>query len=133
MCLDDRYDDGGFSGGNLDRPALHRLLDDIRGRRASTASSCYKVDRLSRSLLDFARLVEVFDAHQVSLVSVTQPINTRDSAGRLMLNVLLSLRPVRARARSATAPGTRSTRRGARACGRAASRCSATASQTASS
>ncbi len=89
VCLDDRYDDGGFSGGNLDRPALHRLLDDIQAGRIDCVV-CYKVDRLSRSLLDFARLVEVFDAHEVSLVSVTQPINTRDSAGRLMLNVLLS-------------------------------------------
>ncbi|HOX27244.1 MAG TPA: recombinase family protein [Candidatus Krumholzibacteria bacterium] len=89
ICLEERYDDGGWSGGNLDRPALHRLLDDIKADRVDCVI-CYKVDRLSRSLLDFARLVELFDKHQVSLVSVTQPINTADSTGRLMLNILLS-------------------------------------------
>ena len=89
ICLDDRYDDGGFSGGNLERPALTRLLADIEASKVDCIV-VYKVDRLSRSLLDFARLVEVLDAHNVSFVSVTQPINTADSAGRLMLNVLLS-------------------------------------------
>ena len=89
VCLDDRYDDGGWSGGNLDRPALERLMADIEAGRVDCVV-IYKVDRLSRSLLDFARLVEVFDKHGVSLVSVTQPINTADSTGRLMLNILLS-------------------------------------------
>jgi site-specific DNA recombinase len=89
VCLDDRYDDGGWSGGNLERPALGRLREDIASGRIDCVV-VYKVDRLSRSLLDFTRLVEVFDKHGVSMVSVTQPINTADSSGRLMLNVLLS-------------------------------------------
>ncbi len=89
VLLDDRFDDGGFTGGNLDRPALKRLLAAVEAGRVDCIV-IYKVDRLSRSLLDFTRLVELFDKHGVSLVSVTQPINTRDSAGRLMLNVLLS-------------------------------------------
>jgi len=88
-CLDTRYDDGGFSGGNLDRPALIRLMADIEAGEIDCVL-VYKVDRLSRSLLDFSRLVEVFDKHDVSFVSVTQPINTADSTGRLMLNILLS-------------------------------------------
>ncbi len=89
VCLPDRYDDGGFSGGNVERPALKRLMADIQAGRID-AVVCYKVDRLSRSLLDFTRLIEVFDRHKVMFISVTQPINTADSGGRLMLNVLLS-------------------------------------------
>jgi site-specific DNA recombinase len=89
VCLADRYDDGGFSGGNVERPALKRLMADIEAGRID-AVVCYKVDRLSRSLLDFSRLIEVFDRHRVMFISVTQPINTADSGGRLMLNVLLS-------------------------------------------
>jgi site-specific DNA recombinase len=89
VCLPDRYDDGGFSGGNVERPALKRLMADIEAGRID-AVVCYKVDRLSRSLLDFSRLIEVFDRHRVMFISVTQPINTADSGGRLMLNVLLS-------------------------------------------
>ncbi len=89
VCLQDRYDDGGFSGGNVDRPALNRLVGDIKAGLIDVVV-VYKVDRLSRSLLDFSRLVEVFDKHGVSFVSVTQPINTSDSTGRLMLNILLS-------------------------------------------
>jgi site-specific DNA recombinase len=84
-----RYDDGGFSGGNMERPALQRLLADIRGGRIDTIV-VYKVDRLTRSLADFARLVEIFDAQGVSFVSVTQQFNTTSSMGRLTLNVLLS-------------------------------------------
>jgi site-specific DNA recombinase len=84
-----RYDDGGYSGGSMDRPALKRLLDDIRARRIDVIV-VYKVDRLTRSLADFAKLVELFDAHQVSFVSVTQAFNTTTSMGRLTLNVLLS-------------------------------------------
>ena len=83
------YDDGGFSGGNLERPALQRLLDDIRAGRIDIVV-VYKVDRLTRSLADFARLVELFDAQSVSFVSVTQQFNTTSSMGRLTLNVLLS-------------------------------------------
>jgi DNA invertase Pin-like site-specific DNA recombinase len=85
----DRYDDGGFSGGNLDRPALKRLLADIE-RGLVDVVVVYKIDRLSRSLMDFARLVEVFDAHEVTFVSVTQSFNTTTSMGRLTLNILLS-------------------------------------------
>src|SRR5690349_8676199 len=84
-----RYDDGGFSGGNLERPALQQLLADIRSGRIDIVI-VYKVDRLTRSLADFARLVELFDAEAVSFVSVTQQFNTTSSMGRLTLNVLLS-------------------------------------------
>ncbi len=84
-----RYDDGGYSGGSTDRPDLQRLLDDIRGRKLDVIV-VYKVDRLTRSLADFAKLVELFDAHDVSFVSVTQQFNTTTSMGRLTLNVLLS-------------------------------------------
>src|SRR5216110_2201117 len=84
-----RYDDGGFSGGNLDRPALRRLLEDIEARRVDCVV-VYKVDRLSRSLLDFARLIDRFDQRSVSFVSVTQQFNTTSSLGRLTLNILLS-------------------------------------------
>src|SRR5437764_14073591 len=84
-----RYDDGGFSGGNLQRPALQRLLADIRTVRIDIIV-VYKVDRLTRSLADFVRLVETFDAQAVSFVSVTQQFNTTNSMGRLTLNVLLS-------------------------------------------
>jgi site-specific DNA recombinase len=84
-----RYDDGGFSGGNLERPALQRLLADIRTGRIDIVV-VYKVDRLTRSLTDFARLVEIFDGQDVSFVSVTLQFNTTSSMGRLTLNVLLS-------------------------------------------
>ena len=84
-----RYDDGGYSGGSTERPALQRLLADIRDRRIDIVV-VYKVDRLTRSLADFAKLVELFDAHGVSFVSVTQQFNTTTSMGRLTLNVLLS-------------------------------------------
>jgi site-specific DNA recombinase len=84
-----RYDDGGYSGGSTDRPDLQRLLDDIRSRKLDVIV-VYKVDRLTRSLADFAKLVELFDAHGVSFVSVTQQFNTTTSMGRLTLNVLLS-------------------------------------------
>src|SRR6266446_4861130 len=84
-----RYDDGGSSGGSTDRPDLQRLLDDIRARKIDVIV-VYKVDRLTRSLADFAKLVELFDAQGVSFVSVTQQFNTTTSMGRLTLNVLLS-------------------------------------------
>ncbi len=88
-CLPDRYDDGGFTGGNMERPALQRLMADIEAGRVDCVV-VYKVDRLSRSLLDFARMMQTFDEHQVSFVSVTQQFNTATSMGRLVLNVLLS-------------------------------------------
>jgi site-specific DNA recombinase len=84
-----KYDDGGFSGGNTDRPALQRLLEDVRAGEVEVIV-VYKVDRLTRSLADFAKLVELFDKHNVSFVSVTQPFTTTTSMGRLTLNVLLS-------------------------------------------
>jgi site-specific DNA recombinase len=87
--LRSRYDDGGYSGGSTDRPALQRLLEDIRTGKIDIIV-VYKVDRLTRSLADFAKLVELFDAHAVSFVSVTQQFNTTSSMGRLTLNVLLS-------------------------------------------
>jgi site-specific DNA recombinase len=87
--LPDRYDDGGFTGGNTDRPGLQRLLADIQAGKVDCVV-VYKVDRLSRSLLDFARMMELFDRHRVSFVSVTQQFNTATSMGRLVLNVLLS-------------------------------------------
>jgi site-specific DNA recombinase len=84
-----RYDDGGYSGGSTDRPDLQKLLEDIRARKIDVIV-VYKVDRLTRSLADFAKLVELFDAQGVSFVSVTQQFNTTTSMGRLTLNVLLS-------------------------------------------
>jgi DNA invertase Pin-like site-specific DNA recombinase len=87
--LADQYDDGGFSGGTLERPALKRLLADIESGRVDVVV-VYKIDRLSRALMDFARLVEVFDRHGVTFVSVTQSFNTTTSMGRLTLNVLQS-------------------------------------------
>jgi site-specific DNA recombinase len=88
-AIADRYDDGGYSGGSMDRPALDRLLRDI-DRGKIDCVIVYKVDRLSRSLLDFARIMERFDRHSVSFVSVTQQFNTTHSMGRLTLNILLS-------------------------------------------
>ncbi len=84
-----RYDDGGFSGGSMERPGLQRLLDDIRSRKVDVVV-VYKVDRLTRALSDFAKIVETFDGHGVFFVSVTQQFNTTTSMGRLTLNVLLS-------------------------------------------
>src|SRR6266851_1474207 len=83
------YDDGGLSGGNMGRPALQRLLEDIRHSLIDVVV-VYKVDRLTRSLADFAKMVEVFDVQGVSFVAVTQQFNTTTSMGRLTLNVLLS-------------------------------------------
>ena len=94
--LPDEYDDGGLSGGTLERPALQRLLADIEAGKIDIVV-VYKVDRLTRSLLDFAKLVETMDRAGVSFVSVTQSFNTTTSMGRLTLNMLLELRAVRAR------------------------------------
>ncbi len=87
--VSDYYDDGGFSGGSMERPALKRLMKDIEAGLIDVVV-VYKVDRLSRSLMDFAKLVETFDKHNVSFVSVTQQFNTTTSMGRLTLNILLS-------------------------------------------
>jgi site-specific DNA recombinase len=89
VCLPDRYDDGGFSGGNMERPGLRRLLVDIQAGKVDCVV-VYKVDRLSWSLMDFARIMETFEKRKVSFVSVTQQFNTTHSMGRLTLNVLLS-------------------------------------------
>jgi site-specific DNA recombinase len=85
----ERYDDGGFTGGNIERPAVQRLLEDVQ-RGQVNCVVVYKVDRLSRSLLDFARIIKLFEDHRVHFVSVTQHFNTADSMGRLTLNILLS-------------------------------------------
>jgi DNA invertase Pin-like site-specific DNA recombinase len=85
----DRYDDGGFSGGNLERPGLKQLLTDIEDGLVDVVV-VYKIDRLSRSLMDFSKLVEIFDRNGVTFVSVTQSFNTTTSMGRLTLNILLS-------------------------------------------
>ncbi|GIK15648.1 MAG: hypothetical protein BroJett003_06120 [Planctomycetota bacterium] len=89
VCLPDQYDDGGFTGGNMDRPALQRLLADVDAGKIDCIV-VYKVDRLSRSILDFAKIMERFDQRGVSFVSVTQHFNTTNSMGRLTLNILLS-------------------------------------------
>jgi len=89
VALRERYDDGGFSGGTLERPALRQLLGDIENGLIDVIV-VYKIDRLSRSLMDFAKLVEVFDRNNVTFVSVTQSFNTTTSMGRLTLNILLS-------------------------------------------
>jgi DNA invertase Pin-like site-specific DNA recombinase len=88
-CLPQHYDDGGLSGATMDRPALQQLLADIQAGKVDAVVT-YKVDRLTRSLADFAKIVEVFDQKGVSFVSVTQQFNTTTSMGRLTLNVLLS-------------------------------------------
>lgn len=89
IAVADDYEDGGFSGGNMERPALRRLMADIQIGKIDIVV-VYKIDRLSRSLADFARMVDVFDRHKVSFSAVTQQINSATSMGRLMLNVLLS-------------------------------------------
>jgi site-specific DNA recombinase len=89
VCLPDRFDDGGFTGGNMERPALKRLLAGIEAGHIDCVV-VYKVDRLSRSILDFSRMMDLFDKHAASFVSVTQQFNTSHSMGRLTLNILLS-------------------------------------------
>ena len=89
IALPQKYDDGGFTGANMERPALTRLLDDVRSGLVNCVV-VYKVDRLTRSLLDFARIMEVLDKHDATFVSVTQQFNTTASLGRLTLNILLS-------------------------------------------
>ena len=130
-ALSDRYDDGGYSGGSMDRPALSRLLADIESGKID-AAIVYKVDRLTRSLADFARIVAIFDAAGVSFVSITQAFNTTTSIGRLTLNVLLSFAQFE---REVTPSGsaTRSPPRKPRGCGWAESSRSATAPRRAGS
>lgn len=89
LCLPEKYDDGGYTGGNLDRPAAQRLLADVENGQIDCIV-VYKVDRLSRSLMDFARIIQILDKNNVSFVSVTQQFNTTTSMGRLTLNILLS-------------------------------------------
>ena len=89
VALRDAYDDGGFSGGTLNRPGVQRLLEDVQEGLIDVIV-VYKIDRLSRSLADFSKLVELFDQHKVTFVSVTQSFNTTTSMGRLTLNILLS-------------------------------------------
>lgn len=89
VCLPERYDDGGFTGGNMDRPALKRLLADVAAGKIDTVL-VYKLDRISRSLADFASIIALFDKHDVAFVSITQSFNTATSTGRLMMNILSS-------------------------------------------
>lgn len=89
VAIDKHYDDGGYSGSNMDRPSLEVLMNDIRSGLVNTVI-VYKVDRISRSLVDFAKIMEIFDKHNVSFVSVTQNFNTTTSMGKLILNILLS-------------------------------------------
>jgi len=92
VLVRDQYDDGGVSGGTLERPGLKRLLADIEDGLVDVVV-VYKIDRLSRSLMDFSKLVEVFDRNSVTFVSVTQSFNTTTSMGRLTLNILLRHSP----------------------------------------
>jgi DNA invertase Pin-like site-specific DNA recombinase len=89
LLVEDRYDDGGFSGGTMERPALQRLLADVRASKVDVIV-VYKIDRLSRSMLDFLNLVELFERHGVTFVSVTQSFNTKDAMGRMALNILIT-------------------------------------------
>lgn len=89
IALDVRYDDGGFTGANMDRPALQRLLSDVEAGKVDCIV-VYKYDRLSRSLADFMKLLEVLDRYNVTFVAVTQPFDTRTSAGRFMVHMLLN-------------------------------------------
>lgn len=89
ICLPDRYDDGGYTGGNLDRPAFKRLMADVEAGKID-AIVIYKIDRLSRSLMDFARVMEILEKYNVALIAITQSLDTKTSMGRLTLNVLLS-------------------------------------------
>jgi site-specific DNA recombinase len=109
------YDDGGHSGGTMERPALQRLLTDTQAGKVQIVV-VYKVDRLTRSLSDFAKIVEVFDAHGASFVSVTQQFNTSTSMGRLTLNMLLSFAQFE-REIAGERIAIRSRRRRPRACG----------------
>ena len=88
-CISDRYDDGGYTGANCDRPAFRKLLADIEAGKVDMVG-VYRIDRLSRSLADFARIMDFFEQHRVGFVSVTQRFDTSSSMGQLMLNILMS-------------------------------------------
>ena len=126
------YDDGGYSGGSTERPALKRLLADIQSHLIDVVV-VYKVDRLTRSLADFAKIVEIFDAAGVSFVSVTQQFNTTTSMGRLTLNVLLSFAQFEREVTGERGSATRSPRPSRRECGWEAGYPSATTARTAPS
>jgi DNA invertase Pin-like site-specific DNA recombinase len=115
IALRELYDDGGFSGATMERPAFQRLLTDVGDGKIDIVV-VYKVDRLTRSLSDFAKIVEVFDQRQVSFVSVTQQFNTTSSMGRLTLNILLSFAQFERRS-PVSASATRLRRPSARVCG----------------
>jgi len=121
LALPEKYDDGGFTGANMERPAMKRLLDDVRNGLVNCVV-VYKVDRLTRSLLDFARIMDVLDKHGTTFVSVTQQFNTTASLGRLTLNILLSFAQFE---REMISERTRDkmSRHGAKANGSAAIRC----------
>jgi DNA invertase Pin-like site-specific DNA recombinase len=104
VAVPDMYDDGGLSGGTMERPALQRLLSDIKAGKVQIIV-VYKVDRLTRSLADFAKIVDVLDAHNASFVSVTQQFNTTTSTGRLTLNMLLSFAQFKREIASSKAKG----------------------------
>ena len=89
VCLPEHYDDGGYSGGNMNRPAMTRLKADIEAGKIDMVI-CFKIDRLSRSIIDFAELQKFFEEHKVHFVSVTQDINTSNSSGRMLLNILIT-------------------------------------------
>ena len=125
----DDYDDPAFSGGNMERPALRRLMSDIETCKIDVVV-IYKIDRLTRSLADFSKMVEVFERHGVSFVSVTQQFNTTTSMGRLMLNILLSFAHSSVRS-PANASVTRSPPASAKVCGWAVCLPSGTTSRTA--
>ena len=131
VCLRAGYDDGGFSGATMGRPALQRLLADIAAGRVDIVV-VYKIDRLTRSIADFAKIVEILDARGASFVSVTQQFNTTTSMGRLTLNVLLSFAQFE-RESSASASATRSPRQKRRGCGWVECRRSGIGCRTASS
>lgn len=96
FLLDKQYNDGGFSGGTMERPAFKELLKDIENDKIDIVV-VYKVDRLTRSLMDFSKIIDVFDRHETSFVSITQQFNTTTSMGRLTLNILLSLHSLKER------------------------------------
>ena len=131
LCLRAAYDDGGFSGATMERPALQQLLADITAGRVDTVV-VYKIDRLTRSLADFAKIVEILDARGASFVSVTQQFNTTTSMGRLTLNVLLSFAQFERRS-SGSASAIRSPPRNGRGCGWVAYRRSGMECRTTSS
>jgi site-specific DNA recombinase len=126
------YDDGGLSGATMERPAFQRLLSDVSAGKIDVVV-VYKVDRLTRSLSDFAKIVDIFDKHAVSFVSVTQQFNTTTSMGRLTLNILSCRLPSSSARSPASASATKSRPPRRRACGWAVSPRSATTSKTASS